>query len=170
MPFENATQVRRCTAICISVQIMAKNWKDELQQRTSKWSFGGEGKNETVSGKGDDGAAGGGESRALLWTYILFSQGRLYLSFHDPQSLISRPAAALLSAGVWAHWVFYCILCSLRICWGDPPIYYSMANKCTFRDVQRKLESGAEWPYFTQEWVLFPQFSHLRWRKWLIGI
>ena len=42
---------------------MAKNWTDELRQRTS---FGGEGKNETVSGKGDDGASGGGQSRARL--------------------------------------------------------------------------------------------------------
>lgn len=33
-----------------------------------------------------------------------------------------------------------------------------------------KLESGAKWLYFTWEWVLFPPFSHLRRRKWLIGI
>ena len=33
-----------------------------------------------------------------------------------------------------------------------------------------RLESGAKWLYFTWEWVLFPPFSHLRWRKWLIGI
>ena len=38
---------------------MAENWTDELQCR-ARARFGGEGKNETVSGKGDDGASGGG--------------------------------------------------------------------------------------------------------------
>ena len=56
-----------CTsAICTLVQIMAENWTDELQCR-ARARFGGEGKNETVSGKGDDGAGSGGEqSRARL--------------------------------------------------------------------------------------------------------
>ena len=65
---------------------------------SARASFGGEGKNETVSGKGDDGASGGGKVEPV-YEPISFSakvSSSIYY-FMPPQSAISRPTA--LSGG-----------------------------------------------------------------------
>ena len=104
--FDNAahTWCTQSALLFVQVQIMAENWTDELQCR-ARARFGGEGKNETVSGKGDDGAGSGGEqSRARLWTYILFSQG-----LPSPLSIISNPPIRYFTAAC-TFWGANCLL------------------------------------------------------------
>ena len=105
--------------------ILSKICKSEVQPRWLK-GFGGEGKNEPVSGKGDDGRLQSG----ARYEPISFSAKASLSIISCPPNLLFHGRlhfSGQFSNGVWA---FYCILCEKTLRQG--PIHYFLA-KCTFR-------------------------------------
>ena len=102
----------RCTAICISADHGQEldEWVAAVHEQVLEVKV----KMRRFREKEMMGRRVGGQSRARLWTYILFSQGPLlYLLFHAPQSAVSRPTA--LSGGqIVCSPTIYCILSSLK--------------------------------------------------------
>ena len=105
--------------------ILSKICKSEVQPRSLK-GFGGEGKNEPVSGKGDDGRLQSG----ARYEPISFSAKASLSIISCPPNLLSH--GRLHFSGQFSNsvWAFYCILCEKTLRQG--PIHYFLA-KCTFR-------------------------------------
>ena len=105
--------------------ILSKICKIEVQPRSLK-GFGGEGKNEPVSGKGDDGRLQSG----ARYEPISFSAKASLSIISCPPNLLSH--GRLHFSGQFSNsvWAFYCILCERTLRQGL--IHYFLA-KCTFR-------------------------------------